>query len=322
MNNPISIDAAGSPAAETAHVGDQDATMTKTQQRATLRDYIQLTKPGIVFHNLITAFGGFWVASRWELDWLLLILTMLGTALIVASGCALNNYLDRELDAKMARTQERALVTGKLTPGFVLGFGLVLGAIGTVVLGMVNILTALLGVIGMILYVWVYTMMFKRTSVWSTFVGSFSGAVPPVMGYVAVTNTMDAGAWILFLILFLWQPPHFWALGIRRVEEYRAAGFPLLPVVRGSFVTKISMVRYVVLLVPVSMLLYFYGYVGEVYMFAAAGLGLIWALMCLQGFQTKDTEEENKWAKKMFVYSINYLTILIILMVVTTTHAV
>jgi protoheme IX farnesyltransferase len=230
----------------------------------------------------------------------------------------LNNYLDRELDAKMARTQHRVLVTGKLSPNFVLGYGIVLGIAGTFVLGaMVNVLAALLGLIGMFVYVWIYTVWFKRTSVWSTFVGSFSGAVPPVIGYVAVTHTMDAGAWILFLILFLWQPPHFWALGIRRMEEYRNAGFPLLPVVKGSFPTKISIVRYVVLLVPVSMLLYFYGYVGEFYMFAAAALGLIWAFMSIAGFQAKD---ETKWAKQMFVYSINYLTIMVVLMIVNTVH--
>src|SRR6202035_45074 len=111
---------------------------------------------------------------------------------------------------------------------------------------------------------------------WSTFVGAISGAVPPVIGYVAVANQVDMGAAILFAILFLWQPPHFLALGIRRMEEYRAAGFPLLPVVRGSFITKISMVRYVVLLVPTSALLYLYGYVGIIYLIAALVMGVVW----------------------------------------------
>jgi protoheme IX farnesyltransferase len=314
MNNPVSLDAAGKPAAEAVQAAEPAA----PKEPVTIRDFLQLIKPGIVSHNLITAFGGFWVASRWNVDWPLLLAVMVGTALVVASGCVLNNYLDRELDAKMARTRHRVLVTGKLSPGFVLGYGIVLGVLGTLVLGaLVNILAALLGLIGMFVYVWIYTLWFKRTSVWSTFVGSFSGAVPPVIGYVAVTQTMDAGAWILFLILFLWQPPHFWALGIRRMEEYRAAGFPLLPVVRGSYLTKISIVRYVVLLVPVSMLLYFYGYVGEVYMIAAAALGLVWAFMSIAGFRAQD---ENKWAKRMFVYSINYLTVMVILMIVNTAH--
>jgi protoheme IX farnesyltransferase len=318
MGNPISLDTAGETAEHAVHTEAEAAQAQMGRTSVTIRDFVQLTKPGIVFHNLITAFGGFWVASRWQPDWLLMLAMLVGTALVVASGCVLNNYLDRELDAKMARTQHRVLVTGKLSPNFVLGYGIVLGVAGTFILGsMVNVLAALLGLIGMFVYVWVYTIWFKRTSVWSTFVGSFSGAVPTVIGYVAVTNTMDAGAWILFLILFLWQPPHFWALGIRRMEEYRNAGFPLLPVVKGSFPTKISIVRYVVLLVPVSMLLYFYGYVGEYYMFAAAALGLIWAFMSIAGFQAKD---ETKWAKQMFVYSINYLTIMVVLMIVNTVH--
>jgi protoheme IX farnesyltransferase len=282
----------------------------------TWRDFVQLTKPGIVFHNLITAFGGFWVASRWDVDWLLMLYMMAGTALIVASGCVLNNYLDRELDAKMARTQHRALPSGRLNPNLVLGYGIILGLLGVLTLTfLVNLLSALLGLIGLFVYVWIYTVWFKRTSVWSTFVGSFSGAIPPVIGYCAVTNTMDAGAWILFGILFLWQPPHFWALGIRRMEEYREAGFPLLPVVKGTYPTKMSMVRYIVLLVPMSILLYVYGYVGPIYLIAAAGLGLVWAFMSLAGFNTDD---EVKWAKKMFVYSINYLTIMFILMIVDT----
>lgn len=138
-----------------------------------------------------------------------------------------------------------------------------------------------------------------------------------MIGYCAVTGTIDMGAWILFGIMFLWQPPHFWALGIRRKEEYRAAGFPLLPVVRGNYVTKISMMRYVVLLVPVTVMLNLYGYVGSVYLIATTSMGLIWALMCVAGFKAKD---EDKWAKGMFIYSINYLMVMFILMVVNTTH--
>ncbi len=169
--------------------------------------------------------------------------------------------------------------------------------------------------IGLFLYVWIYTAWFKRTSVWSTVAGSFSGAVPPMIGYAAVHPNLDAGAWILFGILFLWQPPHFWALGIRRMEEYRNAGFPLLPVVKGTYVTKISMVRYVVLLVPVSMLLFFYGYTGYIYLASAIAMGLYWTYLVVKGFNAKD---EDQWAKKVFIFSINYLTLLFIIMVLDT----
>ncbi|CAG7659116.1 heme o synthase [Paenibacillus allorhizosphaerae] len=280
------------------------------------RDFVQLAKPGILFSNSITAFGGFWVASKWNIDWLLMIYALLGTALVMASGCVLNNYLDRDMDTKMARTQKRALAVGKIAPQTVLLYGIILGIIGLAVLWFgTNPLSALLGLIGLFLYVWVYTAWFKRTSVWSTFVGSFSGAVPPVIGYCAVVPEIDAGALILFGIMFLWQPPHFWALGIRRMEEYRAAGFPLLPVVRGTYVTKLSMVRYIVLLVPVSLLLYVFGYVGEIYLAAAAVMGLYWAFLSIKGFKAED---EVQWSKKMFIFSINYLTLLFIIMVVNT----
>lgn len=293
------------------------ATAEAVSRRATWKDFVQLAKPGIIFSNSITAFGGFWVASQWNIDWLLLIYTMIGTALVMGSGCVLNNYLDRDMDTKMARTQDRALATGRITPQTVLAYGIILGVIGLSMLWfLANPVAALLGLIGLFVYVWIYTAWFKRTSVWSTFVGSFSGAMPPVIGYCAVNPELDAGAWILFGILFLWQPPHFWALGIRRMEEYRAAGFPLLPVVRGTFVTKLSMIRYVVLIVPVSLLLYFYGYVGSIYFYAATAMGLYWTYLTVKGFKAED---EVAWAKKMFIYSINYLTLLFIIMVINTT---
>jgi protoheme IX farnesyltransferase len=286
------------------------------QGPATWRDFVQLAKPGIIFSNSITAFGGFWVASGWHVNWLQMIFTMIGTALVMGSGCVLNNYLDRDLDTKMARTQKRATATGKLSPQIVLWYGIILGIVGVSGLWLlVNPMSALLGMLGLFLYVWVYTAWFKRTSVWSTFMGSFSGAIPPVIGYCAVRQDIDAGALILFGIMFLWQPPHFWALGIRRVEEYRAAGFPLLPVVKGSYITKMSMIRYVVLIVPVSLLLYVYGYVNVFYFYAAAIMGLYWTFLCIKGFKAED---EVLWAKKMFIYSINYLTLLFIIMVLTT----
>jgi protoheme IX farnesyltransferase len=303
---------------DSADGADEAAVIDETiaMEPVTWKDFVQLAKPGIIFSNLITAFGGFWIAAQWNVQWDLLIYAIIGTALVMASGCVLNNYLDRDMDTKMARTKKRALPTGKMQPNVVLWYGITLGIIGITSLWfLVNPLTALLGLLGLFVYVWIYTAWFKRTSVWSTVVGAVSGAVPPIMGYCAVANIIDAGALILFAILFLWQMPHFWALGIRRVEEYRAAGFPLLPVVRGSFVTKISMIRYVVLLVPTTALLYLYGYVGMIYLVTAIVMGIYWAWLCLKGFNAND---EEAWAKKVFIYSINYLTILFIVMVIDT----
>lgn len=286
----------------------------------TLKEFYKLVKPGIIYSNLMTAFAGYWLAAKWDVDWIHLIMTMLGTALVMAGGTVLNNYLDREMDAKMERTQNRALPSGRLTANFVLGYGIILGTIGLGVLyfGAQSPLATLIGLLGLFLYVWLYTAWFKRTSVWSTFVGAFSGATPPVIGYCAVSGTVDLGAILIFLFLFLWQPPHFWALGIRRMEEYRAAGFPLLPVVKGTFVTKISMVRYVVLLVPVTVMLTAYGYVGTIFLIVSTILGLTWVFMSVKGFKATG-EAEIVWAKRMFLFSLLYLTLLSFLMVIDTT---
>ncbi|WP_409342195.1 heme o synthase [Paenibacillus sp. MBLB4367] len=310
MEKTWSADESVTPIAET-----EAAVNAQSVGKATWRDFVNLAKPGIIFSNLITTFGGFWIASKWNIDWMTLVIAMVGTALVMGSGCVLNNYLDRDMDIKMERTRKRALPTGKLQPKTVLTYGITLGIAGTVLLATANMLSALLGLLGLFVYVWVYTAWLKRTSVWSTTIGAISGAVPPVIGYAAVMNQLDMGALLLFLIMFLWQPPHFWALGIRRVEDYRAAGYPLLPVVRGIYQTKVSMMRYVIPLVPVSMLLYLYDYVGVVYLIGSALLGLIWVVMCMAGFRAKDNEQ---WAKKVFLFSINYLTILFLIMVIDT----
>jgi protoheme IX farnesyltransferase len=281
--------------------------------------FYRLAKPGIVYSNSFTVFGGFWLASKWEIDWFLFAFVMIGAALVIASGCVFNNYLDREMDMKMSRTQNRELPSGLISPKIVLWYGSILGFVGLFIMLVIvqSWLATLISLLGLIFYVLVYTVWFKRVSIWSTFVGSISGSTPPIIGYCAVTQTFDIGAVLLFLILFLWQPPHFWSLGIRRMEEYRAAGFPLLPVVRGSYVTKISMIRYLVLLVPVTLLLHFYGYVGQIYLMIAAASGLIWILLSIRGFLTKD---DDKWSKGMFVYSINYLILLFICMILDTTR--
>lgn len=255
------------------------------------------------------------LASRWDIDWSLFVVTMLGSALVMACACVFNNYLDREMDIKMERTSHRPLPTGRIKPGSVIIYGIILGIAGEVLLYMANGLTAVLGLVGIFFYVIVYTAWLKRTSTWSTSIGGISGAMPPVIGYVAVTNQIDLAAWLLFAILFLWQPPHFWALGIRRKEEYRAAGFPLLPVVKGVKRTKIQMIPYVILLIIANVLLYVYGYVGMFYLSIITVLGLVWLYYCFAGFKTTD---DDRWSRKTFMFSVNYLMILFIVMVLDT----
>lgn len=281
------------------------------------KDLVALTKPRIIRLNLIAAFGGYWVASKWEniLSWPLLWM-LVGSALTMASACVFNNYLDRELDMKMERTRDRALPQNRMTPRFVFGYGVALGVAGLIVLfALVNVLSGWLGLLGMFVYVVVYTMWLKRSSTWSTSIGGISGAMPPVIGYCAVSGEIDAGAWILFALLFLWQPAHFWSLAIRRKEEYRAAGFPLLPVVKGVTRTKWQMLPYILLLIPASVLMYNYGYVGIYFLILSVGIAIVWFVHALSGLRAKDDE---KWAKADFMISINYLMIMFLTMILDT----
>lgn len=283
--------------------------------KATWRDYYEITKPGINKSNLLATFTGFWLASGFQLfDFLNLLLTLLGTALVIAGGCTLNNFYDRDIDPKMERTETRAVPEGRIKPMIALWYGILLSMAGFIVLGVfVNAPTAFLSFVGFFVYVMIYTMWLKRTSVWNTVVGGVSGAVPPMIGWVAVTGTIDLSAWALFLVLFMWQPPHFFALAMRRVEEYRAAGIPMLPVVKGFAETKRQTLLFTLLLLPSSLLLFFTGASSWVYLTVAIILGVIYIILAIKGFYTKD---DIAWAKMMFIYSLIYLTGMLLIMVI------
>ncbi|GKU80355.1 heme o synthase [Paenibacillus sp. L3-i20] len=282
-----------------------------------LKDLIALTKPRLLQLNMFAALGGFWVAAKWDINFLLLIWTLIGSTLTMASATVVNNYWDRELDKKMERTRNRTLPMGRMKPSSVLAYGMIMGVAGiTVLFTLVNPISGWLGLLGWFVYIIIYTMWLKRTSTWSTSIGGISGAMPPVIGYCAVTGEVDAGAWLLFALLFLWQPAHFWSLAIRRVEEYRAAGYPLLPVVKGIKRTKLQMIPYVLLLFPTVVLMYTYNYVGIYFLIISVILSLVWLFHTLGGISAKDTE---KWAKTNFLISVNYLMIVFIAMIANTT---
>lgn len=289
---------------------------TPPGETATWKDFIALTKPGIIRSNVIAVFAGFWLASQWDLQYGKLIWTIFGAVLVMASSCVFNNYFDRDFDMKMERTRQRALPTGRLSPRVVLWYAIILGVLGLAALfSFSGLLAGLFGIVGMFVYVVVYTLWLKRTSTWSTSIGGISGSMPPVIGYVAVTGKIDLGAWLLFALLFLWQPPHFWALGIRRVEEYRAAGYPLLPVVKGIPRTKLQMIPYLLLLLPIPILMYVYGYTGIWFLIIGEALSIVWLYMALKGIRSQDNDA---WAKKVFIFSVNYLTISLIVMILDT----
>jgi protoheme IX farnesyltransferase len=283
-------------------------------ETGTWRDFVSVTKVGITVANLLTVFAGLWLSSQGQASGMMILWTLLGTALVIMAGTCLNNYIDRDLDRYMERTAKRALAKGSLNPTTVMWMGIGFAAVGSVILTfLVNPLTAVIGLIGLYDYVVIYTMWLKRTSTLSTIGGAISGAVPIVMGWTAFSNNLDMGAWLLFLIMFLWQSPHTLALSIRRSQDYGKAGIPVLPVVKGFEVTKRHMMRWVASMIPASILLYTFTEVGMAYLVTMLVLGFVWLTHTMFGFFAKDT---IRWARQSFVISLIYLTAMNIVIIV------
>lgn len=278
------------------------------------RAFVSLTKPGIIFGNLISVAGGFFLASQGNVDFLLLLATMMGIALVIASGCAFNNYIDRDIDRLMERTQDRVLVQGLVSPRATLVFATLLGLAGFGVLYIGTTPTALLfAAIGFAIYVGAYSLYLKRHSEYGTLIGSLSGATPPVVGYCAVSNEFDLGALTLLLIFCLWQMPHSYAIAIFRFKDYRAASIPVLPVIRGVQTAKHYITGYIAAFLAATLLLSVAGYAGYGYLIVAAAMGGYWLYMALAGFRTTNDEA---WAKKVFIFSIFTITALSVMMAI------
>ena len=273
-----------------------------------LKKYLFLTKPGILFGNFITTLGGFFLAAQGHVDFLLLILTLLGTTLVVASGCVINNVIDQDIDHKMQRTQNRALVKKTISPSVALVYASVLGVIGFSILWFgVNPYSFLFAVIGFVVYVGFYSLWSKRTTIHQTVIGSISGASPPVIGYVSVTNEFDVAALLIFLAYGLWQMPHSWAIAIYRFDDYKNAGIPILPVARSIFRTKVECVIYIVLFAAVLNRLYCFGYTNVFFLITFNALTAYWLYLSLIGFKA---ENDQIWAKRFFLYSVILITLL------------
>ncbi len=267
-----------------------------------LKDYYYLTKPGIIRGNAITTIGGFLLASRGHVHPLLFLATLIGISLVIAASCVFNNVMDRRIDRMMARTKNRALVTGLISPTNALIYGSLLGLIGfSLLICFTNLVTVLVALTGVIFYVLLYGYS-KRRSVYGTLVGSVSGAVPIVVGYTAVTGRFDLGASLLFLILVLWQMPHFYAIAIYRLRDYAAAGIPVLPVTSGIRAAKLQMITYIAWFLVATNLLTLFKYTGFTYAIVMLGLGLYWFKLCLDGF--KKTTDDPIWARKLFRFSL------------------
>lgn len=273
-----------------------------------LKKYLFLTKPGILFGNFITTLGGFFLAAQGSIDILLLLLTLLGTTLVVASGCVVNNVIDQDIDIKMQRTQNRALVKKTISPTVALMYAFVLGFIGFSILWFgVNAYAFLFAIIGFIVYVGFYSLWTKRTSIHQTVIGSISGASPPVIGYTAVTHHFDVAALLLFLAYALWQMPHSWAIAIYRFDDYKNAGIPILPVARSIYRTKVECVIYILLFAAVLNGLYCFGYTNIFFLVTFNALTAYWLYLSIFGFKA---ENDQLWAKRFFLYSVILITLL------------
>lgn len=281
-----------------------------------IKTYYLLTKPGIIKGNAITAIAGFVLASQGNTDFGLLLVTLVGLSLVIASAAAFNNYIDRDIDKKMKRTKNRALVTGSISGRDAVLFASVLGLLGTATLAIfTNFLTLAIALTGFFVYVVLYGF-WKRRSVYGTIIGSISGAVPPIVGYTAASGRLDAGAIILFFILVLWQMPHFFAIAIYRLKDYAAASIPVLPVKKGILNAKVNMMLYIIAFSVTASLLTVFGYAGYLYLIVVLLLSAAWLFQSLKGFYASD---DVIWARQMFVISLIVITVLSLVLCIDVT---
>jgi len=288
--------------------------MQETQiqtQSVSWRDYLELCKPNVVALMILTSLIGMLLATEGFVSFQVLLFGNLGIALCAGSAAAVNHIVDRRIDNQMARTHNRPVATGRMTPRQAILFALTTGILGMLVLLVfINQLTAWLTLASLIGYAFVYTMFLKRATPQNIVIGGLAGAAPPLLGWTAVTGEIHYNALLLVLIIYAWTPPHFWALAIHRKEEYATAEIPMLPVTHGEQYTKINIVLYTLLLIVITILPFLTGMFGWLYLTGALGLGLgflYWSLVMLWG-------SDDESGMKTFKYSITYLMALFCIM--------
>jgi heme o synthase len=273
--------------------------------RQVVADYVTLTKPKVQLLLLLTTVTTMYVAGDPSVG--LVVLTLLGGSLSAGGAGAVNHYYDRDIDAQMARTATRPVPSGRVRPGAALAYGLVLQVLSFVLLATaVNLLAAFLALAGFLGYVLVYTMWLKRSTPQNIVIGGAAGAVPPLVGWAAVTGHVDPAAWYLFAIVFYWTPPHFWALSLLMKNDYERVGVPMMPVVHGETETRRQIVLYTCLLVVLTMLPVVFGFFGAIYAAFALGLGS-WFLVLAVRLQRR---ADRQAALKTYLYSLAYLALL------------
>ncbi|MFQ3323178.1 MAG: protoheme IX farnesyltransferase [Pseudomonadales bacterium] len=290
-----------------------DSVIQQENSPVSWRDYLELTKPVVVALMILTSVIGMFLSVPGMVPWEILIFGNLGIALCAGSAAAVNHLVDRRIDIVMARTRNRPIAQGRLTTRDAIIFALVLGVAGTAILSVwTNQLTVWLTLASLFGYAFVYTMYLKRATPQNIVIGGLAGAAPPLLGWTAVTNSLDPHGLLLALIIFVWTPPHFWALAIHRRDDYAKADIPMLPVTHGIKFTRLNILLYAVLLIIVSLLPFVVGMMGILYLFGALVLGggfLYWAIILVRG--------NNKQAPmETFKYSSIYLMTLFLVMLV------
>jgi protoheme IX farnesyltransferase len=304
--------------AEGAAVRDESDNRERRTTRDTVRAYVALTKPRIIELLLVTTVPAMVLATRFvpgvqlgHWAWLT-VWTLVGGTLAAGSANAINCYLDRDIDELMTRTRRRPLPSHQVDPERAVVFGLALGVVSFVVLAwFVNLIAAFLGLLALAFYVVVYTIVLKRSTPQNIVIGGAAGALPPVIGWAAVTGNVGVPALILFALVFYWTPPHFWALSLRIRKDYAAAGVPMLPVVRGIPETTRQIGLYTILMVAISLVLFAVARMGPIYLIAAVVLGALFLRQAYALWRRGDSEEESTaGAIRLYRYSISYLTLL------------
>lgn len=278
------------------------------------RSYLQLIKPGITFSNTLSGVAGFFLAaSTIAFSITAFIGAVFGIAFIIASACVVNNIIDRDIDKRMKRTAKRDVASGVISIPKAIAFAVVLGLVGFILLLVwTNLLTFLLGILAFVWYVVIYGIA-KRTTALSTIIGGVAGALPPVAGYTALTGRIDAAAIILFLILFFWQLPHFYAISMFRQSDYAKAKLPVWAVRYGMKSTKQQLFISVVFYAVSASLLTIFGYTGVIYLVVSSALSLYWVYKGISLYQKYD---DVKWARAMFGVSLVVLLSMIVLITI------
>ncbi|QCI16263.1 heme o synthase [Buchnera aphidicola] len=271
--------------------------------------YLEIIKPGIVTGNIILIIGGFALASKHTFfNWFLFFYTILGVSCVIASACIFNNLIDCDLDKKMSRTHQRVL-SKKLLPFLsVLVFACFLGILGILILGiLVNFLSMILSILGFFIYVVLYTLWYKRKSIYSTLIGSFSGSMPSVIGYTAVSNNIDICSVLLFIIFIFWQMSHFYSIALMRIKDYETAKIPVFPVVKGIDITKKHIFYYIFAFIIFSLSLTLFNFLSYHFLFFSSIFNCFWLFLSYSNI--KDSNNNKKITDKLFYFSIIVVTV-------------